>query len=82
MPSDLRNMLKLDKVMVYKYNELKDAPIYRMYQIKICILLLLYLTGCRVSELDLIFFKNIETILTSNVLTLWVSKDKNQEQFT
>lgn len=41
-------------------------------------MLLLFLTGCRVSELTLITFKDIGNYLKDNIFKIWTTKDNKQ----
>jgi len=44
-------------------------------QIKICIILLA-VTGCRISELTKLSFKKVETVIKEACIRLWINKDQ------
>jgi len=74
---DLLHILDLDEIFLIKCNIVYTAKPWIFIQIKICILLL-YVTGCRISEVTTFTFKDISLILKEGCVRIWVSKDKVQ----
>lgn len=70
-------MLNQKEIFLLKSGNIYKAKLWIFLQIKICIALL-YLTGCRISEITSITFKDLTNILKEGCVRLWISKDKTQ----
>ena len=73
--ADLLFLLKFDDRKSYKSGKIVTISIRNWFQLRIG-LILLYLTGCRVSEIGHLTFKDIEKLLKDSTLSLWITKDK------
>lgn len=76
-PTDLKEILKEEEFYTTNRNKLNILTKYKFFQIKIA-MILLYLTGCRISEISNITLKDLKVILKEQVIRIWCKKDSNQ----
>jgi len=72
---ELIKLVEMDEYYIISWNKIVSLKYYKKLQVRIA-MLLLYLTGCRVSEISGINFKELDTILKEAVIRLWINKDK------
>lgn len=74
LEKNLLYMLNIEEMFFIKNHKIYEADLKRKLQIKIGILLL-FLTGCRISEISGLTFYDIEVLLKEGSLRIWINKD-------
>lgn len=77
--STIYNILSLKDIYITKSNCINKLKNHRVIQLKIGIILL-YLTGCRVGEVEQITFKAINNLLKNGYISILVPKDKTTRE--
>lgn len=76
---EILNILELKDVYVTKSNKINKLMDYRILQLKIGIIVL-YLTGCRIGEVEQFTFKTINQILKKGFISVIAPKDKTTRE--
>jgi len=76
---EILSILELKDVYVTKSNKINKLKDYRVLQLKIGIIVL-YLTGCRIGEVEQFTFKTVNQILKKGFISIIAPKDKTTRE--